>query len=336
MFINGEHVDAASGATTEVRNPATGAVVDTVPRADAGDTRRAIDAAAAAFPSWSKLAPTKRAHVLEGAARSVRAGLEDVARLLTSEQGKPIRDSRIEAERCVENIEIYAGMIRGGALAGKQIPLPAQKAMGLVVRRPIGVVGAIIPWNFPLTLMANKIAPAMAVGNTVVVKPASTTPLATLRVAELLAEGGLPPGVLNVVTGPGAVVGDELIRNPLVRKIGFTGETGTGKQVARSAAEELKHVTLELGGSDAAIVCDDADLDVAARNVAIGRFFNAGQACLAIKRVYVFDSVAESFISRIATRARRLKLGSGTDELAQMGPLHTDKQRAEIEAQLAD
>src|SRR5205814_3765216 len=168
------------------------------------------------------------------------------------------------------------------------------------------------------------------------VTPASTPPLATLRLAELMLEGGLPAGVLNVVTGPGGVVGEELIRNPLVRKIGFTGETGTGKQVARSAADELKHVTLELGGSDAAIVCDDADLDVAARNVAIGRFFNAGQACLAIKRVFVFDSVADDFVSRIVARAKRLKLGSGTDETAQMGPLHTEKQRAEIESQLAD
>jgi succinate-semialdehyde dehydrogenase/glutarate-semialdehyde dehydrogenase len=336
MLINGEPAAAASGATTEVRNPASGALVDTVPRADADDARRAIESAATAFATWSKTAPHTRAHLLTRASARVRERLEDVASLLTSEQGKPIRDSRIEAERCADNIEIYAGLIAGGALSGKHVPLPAQKAMGLVVRRPIGVVGAIIPWNFPLTLMANKVAPAMAVGNTVVVKPASTTPLATLRVAELMLEGGLPPGVLNVVTGPGGVVGEELIRNPLVRKIGFTGETGTGIQVARSAAEELKHVTLELGGSDAAIVCDDADLDVAARNVAIGRFFNAGQACLAIKRVYVFDGVADEFISRIAARAKRLKLGSGTDESAQMGPLHSEKQRAEIESQLAD
>src|SRR5438552_9927609 len=336
MFINGERVDAASGATSQVHNPATGDVVDSVPKADAADTRRAIDAAAAAFRDWSKLAPTKRSHILNQAAANVRAHLDEVAQLLTTEQGKPIRDSKIEAERFVENIEIYAGMIKGGVMAGKQIPMPSQNAMGLVVRRPIGVVGAIIPWNFPLTLMANKIAPAMAVGNTVVVKPASTTPLATIRLAELMLDSGLPPGVLNVVTGPGKVVGEELIRNPLVRKIGFTGETGTGKQVARSAADELKHVTLELGGSDAAIVCDDADLDLAAKNVAIGRFFNAGQACLAVKRVYVFDSVADEFIARVVARAGRLKLGSGTDTSAQMGPLHTEKQRAEIEAQLAD
>jgi acyl-CoA reductase-like NAD-dependent aldehyde dehydrogenase len=336
MIVNGERVNAASGATMEVRNPATGEVVDTVPKADVADARRAIDAAAAAFPAWSKTVGHKRAHILMQAAACVREHLDDVARLLTSEQGKPIRDSKIEAERFADNIEIYAGLIAGGALSGKHVPLPSQKAMGLVVRRPIGVVGAIIPWNFPLTLMANKIAPAMAVGNTVVVKPASTTPLATIRLAELMLEGGLPPGVLNIVTGPGSVVGEEIIRNPLVRKIGFTGETGTGKQVAKSAADELKHVTLELGGSDAAIVCDDADLDVAAKNVAIGRFFNAGQVCLAVKRVYVFDSIADEFIDRVVARARRLKLGSGTDASAQMGPLHTEKQRAEIEAQLAD
>src|SRR5205823_5640119 len=163
MLINGERVGAASGATTEIRNPATGAVVDTVPRGDAADTRRAIEAAAEAFTSWSKLAPHKRAHLLMQASACVRANLQEVASLLTSEQGKPIRDSRIETERFADNIEIYAGLIAGGVLAGKHVPLPAQHAMGLVVRRPIGVVGAIIPWNFPLTLMANKIAPAMAV-----------------------------------------------------------------------------------------------------------------------------------------------------------------------------
>jgi acyl-CoA reductase-like NAD-dependent aldehyde dehydrogenase len=336
MFINGEGVDAASGATTPVRNPATGKVIDRVPTADAADTRRAIDSAAAAFSAWSKTPPHTRAHILMQAAAHVREHLDEVAHLLTSEQGKPIRDSKIEAERFADNVEIYAGLIGSGQPSGKHVPLPDHKATGLVVRRPIGVVGAIVPWNFPLTLMANKIAPAMAVGNTLVVKPASTTPLATLRVAELMHAGGLPAGVLNVVTGPGGVVGEEIIRHPLVRKIGFTGETGTGIGVARSAANQLKHVTLELGGSDPAIVCDDADLDQAARMVAIGRFFNAGQACLAIKRVYVFDSVADEFIDKIAARAKRLKLGVGTDPSAQMGPLHTEKQRAEIEAQLAD
>ena len=179
MFINGEHVGAASGATMEVRNPATGEVVDTRAEAPTPPIRGAPSTPPRPpFPRWSKTPPTKRSHILMAPRAACASSLDDVAQLLTSEQGKPIRDSRIEAERFAENIEIYAGLIAGGVLAGKQIPLPSQNAMGLVVRRPIGVVGAIIPWNFPLTLMANKIAPAMAVGNTVVAKPASTTPLA--------------------------------------------------------------------------------------------------------------------------------------------------------------
>ena len=336
MLVNGESISAASGATMEVRDPATGEVVERVPRADAGDTRRAIKAATAAFPAWSALAPHKRAQALMRATTHVRDHLDEVAELLTREQGKPIRDAKIEAERFADNIEIYAGLVAGGALRGQQVALPQQRAMGLVVRRPIGVCGAIIPWNFPLTLLANKIAPAMAVGNTVVAKPASTTPLSTIRLAELMHEAGLPAGVFNVVTGPGGVVGQELIRHPLVRKIGFTGETGTGRQVMASAAQELKHVTLELGGSDPAIVCEDADLDVAAKAIAIGRFFNAGQACLAVKRLYVLEAAADELIDKLVSRAKRLKLGSGMDPQAQMGPMHTAGGRAEIEEQLQD
>src|SRR5690348_2337875 len=336
MLVNGERVDAASGATTDVRNPATGEVVDTVPKGDASDTRRAIVAAAGAFASWSKLAPHKRAHLLMQATARVRDNIEEVAQLLTSEQGKPIRDSRIEATRFAENIEIYAGLIKGGALAGKHVPLPSQNATGLVVRRPLGVVGAIIPWNFPLTLLANKIAPALAAGNTVVAKPASTTPLSTIRLVELLNEGGLPPGVLNVVVGPGAVVGQEMIKNSRVRKIGFTGETKTGKQVMAEAASDLKHVTLELGGSDPAIVCDDADVEMASKAIAIGRFFNCGQACLAVKRVFVHEAVYDQVVEKVTARAKRLKVAPGSDPSAQMGPMHTAGGREEIEAQLKD
>jgi acyl-CoA reductase-like NAD-dependent aldehyde dehydrogenase len=336
MVVNGKSVPADKGATMEVRNPANGEVVDSVPRADAEDTRKAIEAAAAAFPKWAATPPPKRAQILMKACAHVREHLDEVAELLTQEQGKPIRDSKIEAERFADNIEIYAGLVAGGALRGQQVGLPQQRAMGLVVRRPIGVAGAIIPWNFPLTLLANKIAPAMAVGNTVVAKPASSTPLATIRLAELLNEGGLPPGVLNIVTGPGEVVGEEIIRNPLVRKIGFTGETGTGKRVMASAAEEIKRVTLELGGSDPAIVCADADLENAAKSIAIGRFFNAGQACLAVKRVFVEESVADEFIEKLVGRAKRLKLGVGTDPQAQMGPMHSEGGRREIEEQLQD
>src|SRR5712691_3903607 len=336
MVINGQPVTAANGETMEVRNPATKEVVDKVPKGSAEDARRAIEAAAAAFPKWSAMPAHQRSAILLKTAAHVREHLEEVAKLLTAEQGKPIRDSHIEADRFAAGIEMYAGLVAGGHLKGQQMSLPQYKAMGLVVRRPMGVVGAIIPWNFPLTLFANKMATALAVGNTVVAKPASTTPLSTLRLVELMYEAGLPEGVLNVVTGPGNVVGEEIIRHPLVRKIGFTGETATGQHVMASAAPEIKPVTLELGGSDPAIVCDDADLELAAKSIAIGRFFNCGQACLAVKRVYVMESVASEFIEKIAGRAQRLKVGNGSDPQSQMGPMHTAGGREGIEAQLKD
>src|SRR5207253_330975 len=273
MVIDGKPVAARSGATVEIHDPATGELVDRVPQAGVEETRQAVDAAHKAFRAWADLLPHQRFQVLMKGAALARQHLDEVASLLTREQGKPLRDSKIEAQRFVENIEFYAAIAASGAIRGKQVPLSVPGAFGLVVRRPLGVVGAIIPWNFPLTLLANKIAPALAVGNTVVAKPASSTPLSTIRLVELMNEGGLPPGVLNVVVGPGAVVGQELIKNPKVRKIGFTGETQTGKQVMAEAASDLKHVTLELGGSDPAIVCDDADLEQASKAIAIGRFF---------------------------------------------------------------
>src|ERR671937_485967 len=323
MVIDGKPATARSGATIEIHDPATGELVDTVPQAGVDETREAIAAADAAFRAWADMAPHKRSQLLLKAAGVVRQHLDEVAALLTREQGKPIRDSKIEAERFADNVEFYAGLTSSGAVRGQHVPLSVPGAFGIVVRRPLGVVGAIVPWNFPLTLLANKIAPALATGNTVVAKPASTTPLSTIRLVELMNEAGLPPGVLNVVVGPGSVVGEELIRNPTVRKIGFTGETETGKKVMANAAPELKRITLELGGSDPAIVCEDADLEVAAKAIAIGRFFNAGQACLAIKRVYVVDEVAEDLVGRVTARAKKLKVGPGMDQASQMGPMHT-------------
>ncbi|HEY4845399.1 MAG TPA: aldehyde dehydrogenase family protein [Candidatus Dormibacteraeota bacterium] len=336
MVIDGKPASARSGATVEIHDPATGELVDKVPQAGVEETRQAIDAAHAAFRGWADTLPQKRAQILMKGAALARQHLDEVASLLTREQGKPLRDSKIEAERFVENIEFYASLSASGAIRGKHVQLSVPGAFGLIVRRPLGVVGAIIPWNFPLTLLANKIAPALAVGNTVVAKPASTTPLSTIRLVELMNEGGLPPGVLNVVVGPGAVVGQELIKNPKVRKIGFTGETQTGKQVMAEAASDLKHVTLELGGSDPAIVCDDADIEQASKAIAIGRFFNAGQACLAVKRVYVFEQVADQLIEKLAARAKKLKVAPGSDAASQMGPMHTAGGRETIEQQLKD
>jgi len=336
MVIDGKPATARSGKTVEIHDPATGELVDRVPMAGVEETREAIDAADAAFRGWADMLPSKRSQILMKGAALARQHLDEVATLLTREQGKPLRDSKIEAERFVENIEFYATLSASGAIRGKHVQLSVPGAFGLVVRRPLGVCGAIIPWNFPLTLLANKIAPALAVGNTVVAKPASTTPLSTIRLVELMNEGGLPPGVLNVVVGPGAVVGQELIKHPKVRKIGFTGETQTGKQVMAEAASELKHVTLELGGSDPAIVCDEADLESASKAIAIGRFFNAGQACLAVKRVFVFESVADQLIEKLVARAKKLKVAPGSDPASQMGPMHTASGRETIERQLKE
>src|SRR5256714_3168674 len=268
MVIDGKPASARSGATVEIHDPATGELVDRVPQAGVEETRQAIDAAHAAFRGWADMLPQQRARILMKGASLARQHLDEVASLLTREQGKPLRDSKIEAERFVENIEFYASLSASGAIRGKHVQLSVPGAFGLVVRRPLGVVGAIIPWNFPLTLLANKIAPALAVGNTVVAKPASTTPLSTIRLVELMNEGGLPPGVLNVVVGPGAVVGQEMIKNPKVRKIGFTGETQTGKQAMAARAPDLKQVTPELGGSDPPIVFDHPGLEQASNATA--------------------------------------------------------------------
>jgi succinate-semialdehyde dehydrogenase/glutarate-semialdehyde dehydrogenase len=334
MIIGGEAVDARSGAVMEIRNPATGEVVDTVPKADAEDVRHAVEVAHQAFRQWADTTPHKRAELLYRAAELCREHLQEVAVLETKEQGKTLRESQLEVGRFIENLEFYAGL--APTLRGEYVPLAERDKYGLVVKRPVGVCAAIVPWNFPITLMGSKIAPALIAGNTVVVKPASTTPLAAIRLIELCNQAGLPPGVLNIVTGPGSVVGEELLVNPLVRKIAFTGETVTGRHVMEVAARDIKRVTLELGGSDPMIVCDDADLDAAASAASVGRFFNCGQACLAVKRLYVFDSVYDEFLNRFLPRVQRLKVGNGLDKDTRIGPLHTAKQREEVEQMVDD
>jgi succinate-semialdehyde dehydrogenase/glutarate-semialdehyde dehydrogenase len=334
MFINGEYVGSVSGQVYEIRNPATGEVVDTAPKGTAEDARRAIDAAEAAFKSWGTTSAEHRAKLLFKAAELVHGQIQDLALTLTKEQGKPIREAKTEIEHFLHGLEFYAGL--ASKIRGSHVPLPNTKMYGLVLRQPIGVCGAIVPWNFPITLMGTKVGPALAAGNTVVVKPASTTPLTTIRIIELMCKAGLPNGVLNVITGPGGVVGEELLTNPKVRRIAFTGETRTGQHVMEAAGREIKRITLELGGSDPMIVCDDADLDEAAKWGAIGRFFNCGQACLATKRMYVFESVYDTMVAKLIERTKKLKVGNGLTEGTIIGPMHTAAQRQEIEEQVAD
>src|SRR4030095_3896972 len=248
MFIAGESVDAISGATYEVRNPANGEIVDTAPKGNADDARRAIDAAQAAFDEWSHTSAEDRAKLVFKAAEMVEAERKSLAELLCREQGKPFQEASGELEHFHHGIDFYAGL--ASKVRGAHVPLPAKNAYGMVVRKPLGVCGAIVPWNFPITLRGTKVGRALAAGNTVVVKPASTTPLTTIRVIELMNQAGLPKGVLNVITGPGGVVGEECRRHPKVRRIAFTGESKTGQHVVAVAGSQMKRLTLELGGSD--------------------------------------------------------------------------------------
>ena len=266
-------------------------------------------------------------------ADAIEEHTRELAPMLTAERGKPRREARLELHRCAETLRHYAGLalnIRGQM--GSDLDPDTR---GFVLRRPLGVVGAIVPWNFPTTLLANKLGPALVTGNTVVAKPAETTPLTTLRLAAIAVEAGLPAGVFNVVTG-GAGTGEALVRHGGIRKIAFTGSTPVGRHIMAEAAEDLKRVTLELGGSDPLIICDDADVDAAVSAASMGRFFNCGQACLAIKRVYVDEAIADEVAEKLAKKATRLRLGPGTQEGVQLGPMHSAEGRRLIADQLAD
>ncbi len=333
-FVNGEFVKSASGDVNEIRNPATGEVVDTIPRASVAEMRQAIDAAEAAFPAWAETPPAKRGAILQKGAHAITAKEKELASLLSREQGKPMKEAVMEIRRFVHTLEHYAGLAKN--IRGGYVPLVEEGKYAMILKLPMGVVGSIVPWNFPVSLMGNKLGPALLAGNTVVVKPADTTPLTDVQCCAILTEAGLPPGVLNCVTGRGSIIGQELLTNPKVRKIGFTGSTDTGKMVMRSAAETIKRVTLELGGSDPMIVCDDADIDKAASAASSGRFFNCGQACLAIKRLYVFERVADEFIGKLTAKVKRLVVGNGSKRETMVGPLHTAAQRKEIEEQVED
>ena len=335
MLIGGEIGEGKGGASIEVKNPATAEVVDSIPRGTTADVDAAVEAAHKALPAWSALSGTKRAQLMHAAAERMKAAVPEIAKLLSQEQGKPLAHAVLEASRVAENLEYYAGL--ADKIRGDYVPLDDPSKFGLTIRRPVGVVAAITPWNFPLTLMANKICPALAAGCTVVLKPASTTPLATQRAIEIINSAGFPPGVLNTLHGSGAEIGDALVSHKLVNKVAFTGQTETGKRIMKLASENVTRVTLELGGSDPMIVCDDADIRRATAAAAIGRFFNAGQACLAVKRVYLFKGIADEFMTKIADRAaKEWKVGNGLAEGVKMGPLHTEHQRAEVEGQVAD
>jgi succinate-semialdehyde dehydrogenase/glutarate-semialdehyde dehydrogenase len=334
MIIAGEHRDASDGGTTEIRNPATGEVVDRVAAGTQEDVDRAIDAAEAAFKKWSAVPPPKRAEILFTAAHILKDHEKELARLLTLEQGKPLREAILEIRRFAHTLEHYAGLAK--TIRGGYVPALDDRRYGMIIKKPIGVCGSIVPWNFPVSLLGNKIGPALITGNTVVVKPAGSTPLTDIQVVQILHDAGLPPGVLNIVPGPGRIVGETLLTDPRVRKIGFTGATSTGKHVMEIAAQNVKRITLELGGSDPMIVCDDADIEEAVSAASVGRFFNCGQACLAIKRLYLFDKIYDEFVSKLMGKVEKLRVGNGLEQGVIVGPLHTAAQREEVEEQVND
>src|SRR5438067_2817589 len=335
MLIHGELAHAQGGKTLQVCNPANGEVVGDIPRGTTADVDAAVSAAAKAFPGWAATPGSKRAKLMHEAAQKMREVVDEVATLLSKEQGKPFAHAKIEATRVAKNPAYVAGL--ADKLRGAYIPLDDPSKFGITIRRPVGVVAAITPWNFPLTLFANKLCPALATGCTIVLKPASTTPLATQRAIEAINSAGFPPGVINTLHGSGAEVGDALVSHPRVNKIAFTGQTETGKRIMQLAAKNVTRVTLELGGSDAMIVADDADIRRATAAAAIGRFFNAGQACLAVKRIFLFDKIAEEFMTKFTERAQKeWKLGEQFAADTKMGPMHTETQREEAEGQVAD
>ena len=333
MFIAGEYQDTASGETTSIHDPATGELVDTVPKGTAADVQKAVAAAQEAAAAWSRMSPPKRGECLSRAAHMVLDNEKELTRLLTREQGKALRESVLEIRRFAHTLEHYAGMAK--TLRGGYVKLDDGR-YGLIMNKPMGVVGAIVPWNFPVSLMGNKVGPALLAGNAMVVKPASTTPLAATRCVELLQQAGLPKGTINMVTGPGGAVGEEILKNPVIRKVGFTGATDTGKRVMEVASQEVKRVTLELGGSDPMIVCDDANIDRAVSAASVGRFFNCGQACLAVKRLYLFEGIYDAFVEKLVEKVRKLRVGNGLTKGTMLGPLHTKAQRQEVEEQVAD
>jgi succinate-semialdehyde dehydrogenase / glutarate-semialdehyde dehydrogenase len=339
-LIGGEQVGARSGEEMPVVNPATEEAFDAVPKGGPEDVDAAVAAAKEAFSEWSKTDPDDRAQLMRAGIAKVQENAKEIAQLLVREQGKPFSEAIGELHHFLHGMNYYADLASKIEGVYANLPSALGRAYGMVIKKPIGVCAAIVPYNFPLTLMGTKVGPALAAGNTIVVKPANTTPLATLRVAELMQEAELPPGVLNVVTGPGKEVGEALATHPDVRRVALTGSTQTGRRIMEIAAPKFKRVSAELGGSDPVIVFPDADVDAAVRGINIGRFFNAGQACLAAKRVYVFDEVYDEFMEGIIKRVSRYELGDGMEKAEKprirMGPLNAARHRDVLADQLQD
>lgn len=333
-WIGGEWVDAASGNTFPVFNPSTGEVLTEAARGDETDVDRAVQAARHAFEhgDWPRYTPYERAQLLNKLADLLEQHLEELAVLESLDNGKPIRDSRrIDVPAAVRNFRYYAGW--ANKIAGDTLPHSQRgNYLAYTVREPVGVVGQIIPWNFPLLMAAWKLAPALACGNTVVLKPAEQTPLTALWLAELTREAGFPPGVVNVVTGYGEEAGAALVAHPDVDKIAFTGSTAVGQEIMRQSAGNLKKVSLELGGKSPNVIFADADLKRAIPNAFFGIFYNQGQVCVAGSRLFVEKSIADQVVDGLVQMAKQMKVGPSLDPETRFGPVVSAEHLKRIES----
>ena len=334
MFIDGQWTPAQSGARQNVTNPATGAVVDTVPTGDAVDADIAIRAADRAFQKWKVTPVAERARLQKRAAQFMRERAQEIGRVLTIELGRPLAGSVTEIQRSADLLDVYA---EEGLRIHAEMPLTGVTGEKVIVtREPVGVVIAITPFNYPITLLTFKLGAALIAGCTMVAKPAEDTPMSTLMLAELFHEAGFPAGCFNVVTGRGRAIGMSMIEHPVPRKVAFTGGTAAGKEIAAAAAGTVKRVTLELGGQCPAIVCADADLGLATSAIARHAFSNSGQFCYRVNRVYVERPVYQEFLDGLVRHVEKLDVGDGLTSSCALGPLANEKIFRNSEAQIAD
>jgi acyl-CoA reductase-like NAD-dependent aldehyde dehydrogenase len=328
LFIGGRFVDALSGETLATLNPHDNSTIADVALAGTADVDRAVEAASRAFPAWSRLAGADRGRILLKLADLIEANAEELARLESLDTGHPLRDSRaLDVPRTAACFRYFGGM--ADKFEGEVIPVDAG-FLNYVTRDPLGVVGQVVPWNFPLMFTSWKMGPALAAGNCVVLKPSEITPLSTLKIAELMSEAGMPDGVVNIVPGFGAVAGQHLAEHPDVAKIAFTGSTATGRRVVEASAGNLKKVQLELGGKGANIVFDDAHLTAAINGSAWAIFHNQGQACIAGSRLLLHERIADEFLDRFCALARSIRIGNPLEAGTEMGPLTSTLHRDRV------
>jgi len=334
MYINGEFTDSLSGKTRDIINPANGAVIAVVPEAQPEDIAHAVQSARAAFDHgpWRKTTPLERQKLLLKLAAAIREKFDFLAELEVKNNGKPLREAQYDVDDASNCFEFYAGLAT--KIHGETMQVPAN-SFSYVLREPIGVCGQIIPWNYPLLMSAWKLAPALAAGNCVILKPSELTPLTALALAEIIHEVGFPAGVVNIVTGDGATAGNALVNHTDIDKIAFTGGTLTGKKIGEAAARNLKRLTLELGGKNPVIVFDDANMDLAVDWCVFAAFANSGQVCTAGSRILVNEKIYDVFVIRFLETVERIKVGNGLTEGVTMGPVISAQHRDKIEAYIA-